>query len=267
MLGVVNLVGTIYTSEDSLVKTDVEVASGIFKEKLQKLAKEFFKRKKIVNKGQEKFVEDSTVLGYLMYLFYKFTGMDEQAETRYEENFYAYYGWLGGFMLDGKKEFDEDKLDDELDNLENCFLKEPDFLLSQEFIPIKNSGEQGSLLLSRRFLQKIYKEELSKKNLLEEGECYYIKESKDRLEKIKKILGQYRECFSCSQEKFKKKAVTWGPRTRDGSLLAREVIYSLFEMVRSGNENLEFPFENARKYGFSQFAFASKKVIDPLLVQ
>lgn len=265
MLGVVNLAGTIYTSEDFSVKTDVKTTNKTFKEELKKLAKKLLEKESIVNKSQKKFVEDSMVLGYLMYFYYKFTGMDGKAEKKYEENFDAYYDCLGEIFLKRQEEFNN--LDDELDNLENFFFKEPDFLLSQEFTPIRNLAEQDSLFLSRRFLQKIYKDELSKKILLEEDESYYKKKPKKRLEGIKTILAQYRECFKGAPKKLKKKAATWGPRTRYGSLLAREVIYSLFEMVRSDNENIELPFENARKYGLSRFAFARKNVIDPLLAR
>jgi len=258
ILGAVSLTGTIYTSEDCFEKTDVKTANKTFEKELKKIAKRFFSRKRIVNKGQKKFVEDFTVLRYLIYFYYKFTGMDDQAIEKYENSFRDYYyDYLGRLVLDKREKFDENELDDELDNLDKFFAKEPDFLLSQEFTSIKSSTGQNLSLLNRRFLQKICKGELSKETLLEEDKCYYEKEPKKRLKKIKKILTQYRGCFEGSGKQFMKKTATWGPKTEDESLLAREVIYSLFEMVRSGNENLEFPFENARKYGLSRFAFAS----------
>ena len=255
MLGVVNLAATIYASEDFSVDTDVKSANEIFKKELQKLSKKLLERGNVVKTEEEGLVEDSTILRHLMHIQYKFNMMDQE-KKQYKSNFHTYYWDLDKLIL--KEGFVEH--DDELNNLDKFFLKEPDFLLSQGLIPIKNSVGQD-FSLSRRFLQKIRESRLIKKALLEEDMRYRKKGPQERLEEIKKILAQYQNCFEDPQNELMKKAKKWGPKTRDESLLAREIIYSLFEMVRTDNKDLKCPFKSARKYGKSRFNFVIKDTI------
>ncbi len=269
ILGAVNLTGTICTSEDFSIGADVKLANETFKEELQKMATNILERESVVE-TEEGFVEDSTVLGYLMYIRYKLNAMDNQVKKKYKDNFCAYYKFLEEFLVDHIKKFD-----DEVVLVDNLFIKNsldilffgwPDILLNKDFFPIQNSAaEEDFLFLIRQFFQKTNKHELIEgrfggsieEEIIAEW-IYYGKKPKKRLEGIGKILAQYGECFKGPQKKFMEKAKKWGPKTRDESLLAREIMYSLFQMVQNDNKDLKFPFNNAKKQRrSSRFDFAT----------
>ncbi len=265
MLTILSSVNTIYTSE--VDATTVEFQD--FKSELREMASMIYQQDALTAEEEEKYVMQGNdcelVLYYLIYFSAQFHVMGDQIVEEYEKHWYNHLEELKK-MKEGLERDDVDPA-----RLKRLFYNSPDLLLIRKLI-LTEEPQEERLLVSQAKLEKILGDGSKKQDILAfmEKQIEYFKEEHpaSKLDKVKKLLAEYRNLFpAADEEQFIEKVGSWRPSTTKGLLYVEDTINGLFQTVQNSETHL-FTLGSAIEECITEFCITEddKRFLVPLVI-